>query len=139
MITTTSSFDERITPHIQLGELALWVEARRFDHQHQIDTARELCEFLERVRRNLGNLPIIITSGYRPPAVNRSVGGASASEHLYSSAGDGAVDFYVKGASINAVQSFCDRFWPYSVGYGAPRGFVHLGRRADGQRRRWDY
>ena len=86
-----------------------------------------------------GGKPIIITSGYRPPAINKAAGGASNSEHLYSVPGEGAVDFYVDGADINAVQLFCDKYWEHSVGYGAPKGFVHLGRRANGERRRWDY
>ena len=40
-------------------------------------------------------------------------------EHLFPAKGEGAVDFYVKGASINAVQSWCDEHWPCSLGYGA--------------------
>ncbi len=138
-LSPSSLFSARITPNIQLGEFALWQEIRRFDHQHQIDTAAELAAFLERVRSNFGGKPIVITSGYRPPAVNKSVGGASQSEHLYNTPSVGAVDFYIKGADINAVQSFCDKFWPCSVGYGAPKGFVHLGIRAGRPRARWVY
>jgi len=37
------------------------------------------------------------------------------------------------------LQDWCNGQWPYSLGYGAPKGFCHLGRRADGKRRRWDY
>lgn len=138
-LTPASAFSARITPHIRLGEFALDQEARRFDRQHQVDTAAELAAFLERVRAAFGNKPLVITSGYRPPAVNRSVGGASASEHLYSEPSVGAVDFYVKGADITAVQSYCDQHWPFSVGYGAPKGFVHLGIRKGRPKVRWDY
>ena len=138
-LSPTSPFSARITPHIRLGEFALDQEVRRFDHQHQLDTAAELAAFLERVRRNFGGKPIVITSGYRPPAVNSQVGGASGSEHLYDAPGVGAVDFYIDGADINAVQAFCDRYWDFSVGYGAPKGFVHLGIRRGSPRVRWDY
>jgi GH24 family phage-related lysozyme (muramidase) len=138
-VTTTSPFSARITPHIRIGEFALDQEARRFDFQHQIDTAAELAAFLERVRGAFGGKPVVITSGYRPPAINRSVGGASSSEHLYNFPGVGAVDFYVHGADIREVQSWCDKNWPYSVGYGAPKGFVHLGIRQGRPRVRWDY
>lgn len=134
-----SPFSARITPHISLGEFALGQEARRFHHQYQLDTAAELAAFLERCRRQFGGKPIIITSGYRPPAVNRSVGGASGSEHLYNAPGIGAVDFYINGADIKAVQTWCDKAWPYSLGYGAPKGFVHLGIRQGRPRVRWDY
>jgi GH24 family phage-related lysozyme (muramidase) len=138
-LSPKSPFSARITPHIRIGEFALGQEARRFHHQHQIDTAAELAAFLERVRGAFGGKPVVITSGYRPPAVNRSVGGASGSEHLYSAPSVGAVDFYVHGADINAVQAWCDKNWPFSLGYGAPKGFVHLGIRAGRPRVRWDY
>jgi len=137
-LTPDSPFASRITPHIRIGEFALDQEARRFDHQHQVDTAAELAAFLERMRGQFGSKPVVITSGYRPPAVNAAVGGAKQSEHLYSRAGEGAVDFYIVGADMMAVQKWCDKEWPYSLGYAAPQ-FIHLGRRADKSRRRWDY
>ena len=138
-LTPDSPFSARITPHVRLGEFALDQEARRFDLQHQVDTAAELAAFMERCRRQFGGKPVVITSGYRPPAVNRSVGGASSSEHLYNAPGIGAVDFYIEGVAVQAVQDWCDREWPYSLGYGAPKGFVHLGIRAGRPRVRWDY
>jgi GH24 family phage-related lysozyme (muramidase) len=134
----SSSFSSRITPHIRLGEFALDQEARRFDNQGQVDIAAELAAFLERARAQFGGKPVVITSGYRPPAVNAAVGGASSSEHLYKP-GCGAVDFYIDGADIRAVQNWCDQNWPYSVGYGAPKGFVHLGLREGRPRVRWIY
>jgi GH24 family phage-related lysozyme (muramidase) len=138
-LTPDSPFTLRITPHIRLGEFALDQETRRFEHQHQIDTAAELAAFLERVRGAFGGKPIVITSGFRPVAINRSVGGASGSEHLYDAPGVGAVDFFIHGADINKVQAWVDREWPYSVGYGAPKGFTHLGIRKGRPRVRWDY
>ena len=138
-LTPQSPFKSKITPNIRIGEFALDQEVRRFQQQHQIETAATLANFMEKVRREFKGLPVIITSGYRPKAVNDAAGGAKNSEHLYSCPNEGAVDFYIEGASIQAVQAYCDKHWPYSVGYGAPKGFVHLGRRADGQRRRWDY
>ena len=138
-LAPSSPFTARITPHITLGEFALNQEARRFDHQYQLDTAAELAAFMERVRVAFGGKAVIITSGYRPAAINRSIGGASQSEHLYNAPGVGAVDFYIQGVSVNAVQDWCDKNWPYSVGYGAPKGFVHLGIRRGRPRVRWDY
>lgn len=137
--TPKSPFSTKVTAHITYGELALQSEARRFQHQYQCDTALELCKFLEKVRAAFGGKPVIITSGYRPPAINAQVGGASNSEHLYSAANVGAVDFYLDGVSVQAVQDYCDQHWPYSVGYGAPKGFVHLGIRAGRPKVRWDY
>ena len=139
MFTPESPFSHKLTPHITYGEFALGQEARRFDHQHQCDTAMRLAQFLERARAQFGGRPVVITSGYRPTAINKLVGGASGSEHLYDSPGVGAVDFYIQGADINAVQAWCDKQWAYSLGYGAPRGFVHLGIRKGAPRVRWDY
>jgi len=139
LFTPKSPFTFKITPHITYGEFALGQEARRFHHQHQCDTAVKLAQFLEKVRTQFGGKPITITSGYRPAAINRQVGGASQSEHLYNAIGVGAVDFNIIGADINAVQAWCDKNWPYSLGYGAPKGFVHLGIRQGSPRLRWEY
>jgi GH24 family phage-related lysozyme (muramidase) len=135
----TSPFSAKLTPHIAIGEFALYKEERRFAADYQIRTAIELADFLEKVRAQFGGKPIIITSGYRPPAINRMVGGASSSEHLFDAPDVGAVDFYVKGEDIYKVQAWCDKNWPYSVGYGAPKGFCHLGMRRGRPKVRWDY
>ena len=137
-------FSAHLTPNITLGEFALGEERRRFDRPDQIKVAWYLAAFLEEVRAAFGGKPIIITSGYRPPAVNSAAGGARDSEHLYKP-GCGAVDFYVAGVDTKEVQAWCDKHWPHSVGYGAPKGFVHIGVRSAGDnhdsapRIRWDY
>lgn len=138
-LSPQAPFTARITPHIQLGEFALFQEARRFQHQYQLDTAAELAAFLERARGAFGGKPVIITSGYRPPAINRSVGGASGSEHLFNAPGVGAVDWYIKGADIYKLQDWCVKNWPYSTGLGAPKGFIHTGIRAGKPRLTWPY
>jgi GH24 family phage-related lysozyme (muramidase) len=138
-VKPSDPFSTKLSAHFTLGEFALGQPARRFTAQHQVDTAVELAAFLERVRVAFGGKRITITSGYRPAAINRSVGGASGSEHLYDAPSVGAVDFYVDGASIDAVQAWCDKNFPYSVGYGAPKGFVHLGIRQARPRVRWNY
>lgn len=138
-VRPSDPFSTKLSPHFTLGEFALGDPARRFIAQHQVDTAAELAAFLERVRVQFGGKFITITSGYRPAAINKAVGGASGSEHLYDAPGVGAVDFYVDGADINAVQDWCDKSWPYSIGYGAPKGFVHVGIRKGRPRLRWVY
>lgn len=47
-----------------------------------VENAIRLAKIWGEVREKFGS-PIAITSGYRPPAVNRSVGGVSNSQHLY--------------------------------------------------------
>lgn len=139
MFTPESPFTQKITPHITAGEFALNQEARRFDHQHQCDTALKLAQFLEKARAAFGGRPVVITSGYRNAAVNRSVGGASNSEHLYSDIGVGAVDWYIDGVDIYQLQDWCIKNWPFSTGRGAPRGFIHTGIRKGSPRVVWDY
>lgn len=138
-LTPASPFSARLTPHIRLGEFALDQEARRFTRQHQVDTAAELAAFLERARSAFGGKPVIITSGYRPPAINRSVGGASGSEHLYDAPGVGAVDWYIEGVDIYKLQDWCIKHWPYSTGKGAPKGFIHSGIRKGRPKVVWVY
>lgn len=138
-LTPKSPFNARLTPHIRLGEFALDQEARRFVAQHQVDTAAELAAFLERARSAFGGRPVIITSGFRPPAINASVGGASGSEHLFNAPGVGAVDWYLEGVDIYKLQEWCVREWPYSTGLGAPKKFIHTGIRAGRPRLTWPY
>lgn len=85
-----------------------------------------LAEMLERPRRQIGR-PFIVTSWYRPPVINRMVGGAKYSRHLYGQ----AVDFYVPSLPARTVASRLS-WWP--GGLGAYPGWVHLDT---GPRRRW--
>jgi GH24 family phage-related lysozyme (muramidase) len=134
----SSPFTTLITPHITYGEICLNEERRRFASQAQCDICMELCIFIEKARAQFGNKPIIITSGNRPENVNQAVGGASNSEHLYKP-GCGAIDWYISSVPVRAVQDWCDAKWPFSLGYGATKGFIHLGIRAGRPRVRWDY
>ncbi|MDZ4372303.1 MAG: D-Ala-D-Ala carboxypeptidase family metallohydrolase [Phenylobacterium sp.] len=54
---------------------------------------RATAEQMERVRALLGDRPITVSSGYRSPALNRAVGGAPRSAHLFGY----AVDFNCYG------------------------------------------
>lgn len=134
-----SPYTYKVTPHITYGELTLNQEARRFTKQHQCTTALEICRFLEKVRTQFGNKPLVITSGSRPEPINTQVGGAKNSEHTYDAPSKGAVDFFIDGVDIYKVQDWCDKNWPYSLGYGASKNFVHLGCREGKPRVRWNY
>lgn len=138
-LTPEMSFNTLITPHITYGEFALYQEERRFRYGYQCQTAYEICLFLETCRGYFGGNPLVITSGYRPPEINAAIGGARRSEHLYDAADTGAVDFYIKNVSVYDVETWCDQNYPHSIGYGAARGFVHLGMRPGKPRVRWVY
>jgi hypothetical protein len=132
----SDSFDTLVTEHFTYGDICNYSEERRFASPGSIRAAYELLVFLEKVADHFGKIPSI-TSGHRPPSVNRRVGGASMSEHLFRAPGIGAIDFYIDGVDIYEVQDYCHQYWPHSVGYGAARGFVHLGIGRGYVR--WDY
>jgi len=102
-----------------------------------LKAAVALLEFLEKVRAHFGGKTVVLTSGHRPPDVNREIGGATFSEHLFRAPGIGALDFYIEGVSIYEVEEYCDQHWPHSVGYGAAKGFAHIG--IGRGRVRWPY
>lgn len=52
-----------------------------------IDNVKALANILQLIREEWGS-PIIITSGYRSPKLNKKVGGASNSDHVYACAVD---------------------------------------------------
>lgn len=53
-----------------------------------VTNIRLLCErILEPLRAELG-APIVVLSGYRPPAINKAVGGSPRSEHIDARAAD---------------------------------------------------
>jgi uncharacterized protein YcbK (DUF882 family) len=79
--------------------------------------------------------PITITSGYRSPAYNKKVGGASNSQHLYGK----AADFKVAGTNIADVHAWCNQAFP-DAGLGiyvrnGGWGWIHIDNR--GSRARW--
>ncbi len=53
-----------------------------------IERLKKTCYGLEEVRILLGGYPIIISSGYRSPALNMAVGGSEGSQHLLGQAVD---------------------------------------------------
>ena len=59
-------------------------ERRRLDNSlppELLMTAQNTAEMMEKIRAVLGDNPIIITSGYRSPEVNRAIGSGDSSDH----------------------------------------------------------
>ncbi len=85
----------KLSDHFTLAEMTV-TQQRGLDNTPSAATAanlRKTAELMEEVRRLLGGRPIIVTSGYRSPEVNRAVGGSRHSEHMTGS----AVDFICPG------------------------------------------
>ena len=84
-----------LTGHFALEELCC-TEHREFDNTpppEVVGNLRLTAARMEDVRRRLGDRVISVSSGYRCPALNRAVGGASTSAHLTGH----AVDFNCYG------------------------------------------
>ena len=69
---------------------------QRIDNTPPVEVFKALtitAQGMEQVRAYLGNKPILISSGYRSPALNAAVGGSQGSQHLLGQ----AVDFTCPG------------------------------------------
>ncbi|MFE4105663.1 YcbK family protein [Almyronema epifaneia] len=91
-----------------------------------------LARQLQRAREQIGQ-PFQVNSWYRPPAVNRAVGGASQSYHLTGKAADLQVEGYSGRRLANVVMSW----WPGGIGiYSTIPNLLHLDT---GPRRFWGF
>ena len=85
----------------------------------------ELAGYLELVKSIFDSRPVVITSWYRPPEVNRQQGGVKNSRHLL---GD-AVDFVVTGIPPVEVYRRLNNWHGARGGLGNANNFTHLDRR----------
>ena len=81
-----------LSTHFSLAELCASQTADRMALVNTPDDATignltVLCHGLEMIRALVG-LPILVSSGYRSPAVNRVVGGSTVSQHMTGNAAD---------------------------------------------------
>jgi hypothetical protein len=115
-----------------------WAEATRGGarmppDQPTVDAIVRIAKLAQQARDRIGR-PFLVTSWYRPPEINRRVGGASRSRHIV---GD-AIDFYCSGLTGNQVYWSLDPWWPGGLGrYGRFPALVHLDAR--GQKARWTH
>ncbi|MEW6494848.1 MAG: D-Ala-D-Ala carboxypeptidase family metallohydrolase [Cyanobacteriota bacterium] len=101
-----------------------WAEAthggtRMPPNQATVDAMIRIAKLAQRARDRIGR-PFIVTSWYRPPVINRAVGGAIYSRHLV---GD-AIDFLCEGLTGNQLYWFLEPWWP--GGLGRYTQFPHL-------------
>ena len=102
----------RLTNNFSLEEFERSDTAKRLgidNHvpQFAVNRLRTLCEkVLQPVRDHFG-VPIIITSGYRCPALNNAVGGAPSSQHMKGE----AADFKIKVDNTKGVKLYDLYLW----------------------------
>ncbi len=92
---STTDPDDYLAPNFKLGELA-----QEWKGQYAVLQVHAV-ESLQAVRDRVG--PLNINSGYRSPAYNESVDGATCSRHMY---GD-AFDMYASYASLGDLADAC--------------------------------
>lgn len=118
--------DKKLSEHFRVREF------RSKDGADTILISDELVKVLEAIRSYFGK-PIIITSGYRTPAHNKKVGGASGSQHVKGT----AADIKVKNIPTWAVAGFLEANYR-NCGIGYYSTWVHVDTR--GYRALWrDY
>ncbi|MBE9077108.1 DUF882 domain-containing protein [Romeria aff. gracilis LEGE 07310] len=113
-----------------------WAEAthggtRMPPNQATVEAIIRIAKLAQQARDRIGR-PFVVTSWYRPPAINRRVGGASQSRHIV---GD-AMDFYVNGLTGNQVYQSLSPWWPGGLGrYTKFPRLAHIDSRS--YRARW--
>ncbi|MDP3322358.1 MAG: D-Ala-D-Ala carboxypeptidase family metallohydrolase [Hydrogenophaga sp.] len=85
--------EHRLSPNFTVAELTVSNTAVRAGLRNvpvgtALDNLARLALFLESVRGLLYNAPILVSSGYRSPAVNNLVGGSFKSAHMQGLAAD---------------------------------------------------
>ena len=85
----------KLSEHMTLGELTKTKTGiENVPNEEQVNNLKRVCQWLEKLRKRWNDLygegddPIIINSGFRSPAVNKAVGGATLSNHLTGCAVD---------------------------------------------------
>lgn len=127
----------RLSKHFTLAEMTRSQTASRRGLDNTpppkaIAALRALCEnVLEPIRTHFAR-PVIVTSGYRAPAVNKAVGGSASSQHCKGE----AADFTVPGVSNLDLCQWIMRNLKYDqliyeFGEG---GWVHVSWRDGGNR-----
>ena len=93
----------KLSPSFDLDEFTISQEATRRDidntpPEFMLTRLSALCvNVLEPLRRALG--PVVVTSGYRSPELNRAIGGSAVSQHMEGR----AADIHVPGKSLDEV------------------------------------
>ena len=80
-----------------------------------------LVNLLQKIRDHFGKA-VIINSAYRTEAHNKSIGGATYSQHKYGL----AADIHINGVTPKEIAAYVETLMPSSGGIGTYKSFVHV-------------
>ena len=80
-----------------------------------------LVNLLQKIRDHFGKA-VIINSAYRTEAHNKSIGGATYSQHKYGL----AADIHINGVTPKEIAAYVETLMPSSGGIGIYKNFVHV-------------
>ena len=80
-----------------------------------------LVNLLQKIRDHFGKA-VIINSAYRTEAHNKSIGGATYSQHKYGL----AADIHINGVTPKEIAAYVETLMPSSGGIGIYKSFVHV-------------
>lgn len=125
----------KLSEHFSLEELTASETAARLglDNEPPPEVEANLLRLalaLEDVRDLLGGVPIIISSGYRAPAVNTAVHGSKTSAHVYGLAADFIAPAYGSPFEVCLALKGMMSYDQLIHEYGR---WVHLGLAAEGK------
>jgi zinc D-Ala-D-Ala carboxypeptidase len=124
-----------LTTHFSLEELTFSETAARKGIDNtpgptELRNLKRLAQTLEKLRSALGNKPIVVTSGYRSPALNAAIGGSKNSRHMLGL----AVDFTVPDRTVlQAARTVVGCGVEFDQAIYEFRRWLHFGLSPDGQ------
>lgn len=107
--------DQKLSSNFRVREFAC------MDGSDPVFVDSDLVDILQKIRAHFGKA-VTITSAYRTPSHNKSVGGATYSQHLYGK----AADIKISGVSPKTIATYAEKLLPDKGGIGTYTTFTHI-------------
>lgn len=121
-----NDFSQKISKYFSVGEVVQNDPARIPTQESIKINAIKLAKKLDQAREEYGK-PILVSSWYRPPDINKKVGGVSNSQHLNG----GGADIYPSDGNITGLYNILNK---YDFAIGLYNSHIHVDLRGKGIR-----